>query len=73
MSKTSDTGNDKAGDAAAKQVQKTVDEAEDKGYFGVKVDPLPNEAYSLESGPDSPTLEDVRKASEDVRKESEKK
>lgn len=27
----------------------------DKGYTGEKVDPLPNEAYSLESGPDSPS------------------
>lgn len=27
----------------------------DKGYIGDKVDPLPNEAHSLESGPDAPS------------------
>jgi hypothetical protein len=29
-------------------------EAQKKGYFGQKVDPLPNSAHSLESGPDAP-------------------
>lgn len=28
------------------------------GYAGVKVDPMPNEAYSLEDGPDSPSALD---------------
>lgn len=41
-------------DAGTAEVQAKVDKAEDKGYFGTKVDPLPNEAYSLETGPDSP-------------------
>jgi hypothetical protein len=27
----------------------------DVGYLGTKVDPRPNEEYSLESGPDSPS------------------
>jgi hypothetical protein len=35
-------------DAAQKDVQKTVDEAEDKGYLGVEVDPTPNEHYTVE-------------------------
>ena len=42
--------------AAAGDAQKQVDEEQDKGYLGNKVDPLPNSAYSLESGPDSPTV-----------------
>lgn len=42
-------------DATAK-LDEAVDEAQANGYFGVKVDPLPNEAYSLESGPDGPPL-----------------
>lgn len=31
----------------------------DKGYLGTKVDPRPNEEYSLESGPDAPSLADT--------------
>lgn len=42
----------KDGDA---QAQEAVDEETEKGYRGAKVDPLPNSAYSLESGPDAPT------------------
>lgn len=38
------------------QVQNAVAEAQKAGFQGVKVDPFPNEAYSLESGPDSPTI-----------------
>lgn len=34
-------------DAAQKEVQKAVDEAEDKGYLGVEVDPTPDEHYSV--------------------------
>lgn len=41
--------------AAKGDVKKQVDEAEDQGFFGIKVDPLPNEAYTLTTGPDSPT------------------
>lgn len=33
-----------------------LDKANDQGFIGTKVDPLPNEAYSLETGPDSPTI-----------------
>jgi hypothetical protein len=41
-------------DAGTGEVQAKVDKAEDKGFFGSKVDPRPNEEYSLETGPDSP-------------------
>jgi hypothetical protein len=41
-------------DAGQAEVQKTVDKLEDQGFLGTKVDPLPNSAHSLESGPDSP-------------------
>ena len=36
-------------------LQKQMDDANDKGYLGDKVDPLPNSAHSLESGPDAPS------------------
>lgn len=36
-------------------VQKQVDDEQAKGYLGTKVDPRPNNAYSMESGPDSPS------------------
>jgi hypothetical protein len=34
-------------DAAQKEVQKAVDEAEDKGYLGVEVDPTPDSHYTV--------------------------
>jgi hypothetical protein len=34
-------------DAAQKEVQKAVDDAEDKGYLGVEVDPTPDSHYSV--------------------------
>lgn len=34
-------------DAAQKEVQKVVDEAEDKGYLGVEVDPTPDAHYTV--------------------------
>lgn len=41
-------------DLGASEVQEKVDEAEEQGFLGTSVDPEPNSAYSLESGPDSP-------------------
>jgi hypothetical protein len=38
---------DDAGDLGAGQVQEAFDEAESKGYFGKKVDPTPNENYTV--------------------------
>lgn len=54
--------------AAKGDVAKQVAEEQDKGYFGEKVDPFPNEAYSLESGPDSPTTVDMKKAADAAAK-----
>lgn len=34
-------------DAAQKEVQKVVDEAGEKGYLGVEVDPTPDEHYTV--------------------------
>jgi hypothetical protein len=49
----------KAASKAAADVQaavaKQVDREQEQGYRGRKVDPLPNSAYSLESGPDAPS------------------
>lgn len=40
------------------EVQAKMDEALAKGYIGVVPDPIPNSAYSLQSGPDSPPVID---------------
>lgn len=40
----------------AEQVQSAFDEAHAKGYFGEVPDPNPNRAYSVLSGPDSPSV-----------------
>lgn len=42
---------DKALDAS----QRAADVEQEQGFRGDKVDPRPNEDYSLESGPDSPS------------------
>lgn len=55
----------KSADVGQAEVQKAVDQGEDQGYLGVKVDPLPNTAYSLESGPDAPTIVEQRAALND--------
>lgn len=52
----------KPADAGQAEVQKMVDEAEEQGFLGQKVDPFPNSAHSLESGPDSPTIAETRDA-----------
>lgn len=43
-------------DAGAAEVRKGFEEDQKQGFSGVKVDPLPNSAHSLESGPDAPTV-----------------
>jgi len=35
------------GDAGVAEVQRSVDAENERGYVGVKVDPTPNEAYTL--------------------------
>lgn len=51
-SKSKSTSKDDAGQA---EVQRRSDEAEAKGYIGTVPPGPPNEAFSLESGPDSPS------------------
>jgi hypothetical protein len=43
-------------DKASADVQDKVDEDLAKGYRGTVPDPIPNEEYSLKTGPDSPAL-----------------
>jgi hypothetical protein len=44
-----------ADDGGQAEAQSLTDQANEQGFIGTKVDPLPNEAHSLESGPDAPT------------------
>lgn len=37
-------------------VENSAELGQDVGFIGTKVDPRPNEDWSLESGPDSPTV-----------------
>jgi hypothetical protein len=46
----------KVDDAGAAQVQAEVDKETEQGYVGQKVDPVPNEEYTLVTGPDSPPI-----------------
>jgi hypothetical protein len=46
----------KKGDAGQADVQKQVDKIEAKGFLGQKVDPIADEEYSLQSGPDAPPV-----------------
>lgn len=55
-------------DVGADQVQEAFDEANEKGFFGTKVDPTPNENYTVEgvtSG--KPTPETDEKAAQNAR------
>lgn len=58
-------------DAGAASVQKQVDEEQAQGFFGTKVDPTPNENYTLAgvtSG--APTPETDETAAAEARKAS---
>jgi hypothetical protein len=55
MAESKSSSSAPAKDAGASEVQQAFEEAQEKGYFGNQVDPLPNSAHSLESGPDAPT------------------
>lgn len=48
------TKQDKAASAAAGDVAEKIAAEQEQGFLGVKVDPEPNSAYTLESGPSSP-------------------
>ncbi len=51
-------------DSGAGEVQAAFDEAAEKGYFGTVPPGPPNEAYSLESGPDAPNAFEEREAAQ---------
>lgn len=46
---------DKVEDHGQTEVQKTADESQDQGYVGRVPDPNDNEAYTVQTGPESPT------------------
>jgi hypothetical protein len=57
-----------SGDGGASQVQEMMDKEQEQGFVGRKVDPLPNDAYSMEGGapepgdnPSTPSEEQVKK------------
>lgn len=52
----------KTQDGGAAEVEKAVTSDQEQGFSGTKVDPIANEEYSLESGPDSPTVQEQRDA-----------
>lgn len=54
----------KTDDAGQAEVAKQVEKIDEQGFIGQKVDPLPDSAHSLESGPDAPApVEDDRSRS----------
>lgn len=57
----------KNADLGQKELQETFDKANEQGFFGVEVDPTPNENYSLETPPDAPTPETDAKLAAEVR------
>lgn len=58
------------GDAGAADLQALADQSLNQGYFGVTHDPFPNEAYSLKSGPGSPSAASVNPATAAKSKEA---
>ena len=46
--------NKQSGDAASERVQKLVDQEQDQGFRGTKVDPTPNEAYTVQGVTSNP-------------------
>jgi hypothetical protein len=49
----------KKDDLGQAEAQKKTEQAEEQGFIGTKVDPLPNSAHSLESGPDAPPVHEA--------------
>jgi hypothetical protein len=60
-----------SGDGGASQVQEMMDKEQEQGFVGRKVDPLPNDAYSMEGGApapgDNPTTPSEEQVKEDPR------
>lgn len=59
-------------DVGQAEVQSKRDEAREKGYEGNVPDEQPNSAYSLQSGPDSPSAAEVQAAALAQRAEAAK-
>lgn len=59
-------------DSGEAEVQAKFDEANEKGYFGEVPPGPPNEAYSLETGPDSPNALDEAAAAAEPAATTEK-
>jgi hypothetical protein len=68
MAESQSKSTPKSQDAGQDQVQKQFDEAAKQGYFGERPPGLPNERYSLESGPDAPTHAEEREAAKGGKK-----
>jgi hypothetical protein len=66
------SSDEKATDAAAAEVQEKVDEETEQGFRGVKVDPTPNENYTLAGvASGAPTPETDPEAAETARKSAQ--
>lgn len=62
-------GDAKAADAGTKAVEEVLDAEEDQGFRGTKVDPTPNENYTVEGVlAGAPTPETDEKAADEARK-----
>jgi hypothetical protein len=64
---TEETTSSSSGDAGQAQVQEMMDKEQEQGYVGRKVDPFPDEAYTLSGGapepgdnPTTPSAEDAK-------------
>jgi len=57
----------KADDVGQEQVQSVFDEAREKGYLGDTPESHPNSAFSLQSGPDSPSVAEQNTAALEQR------
>lgn len=64
------TASKRATDAGVAEVEQKTEKEQAQGFIGQKVDPRPNEEYSLESGPDSPPhAADIQSRHEQVHAE----
>jgi hypothetical protein len=68
---TQDDAQDTAasGDGGASQVQEAMDKEQEQGFVGRKVDPLPNDAYSMEGGAPEPGDNPTAPSEEQVKKD----
>lgn len=61
-----------AGDEVAQKVQEVTDRAQEQGFFGVEVDPTPNEHYTVAGvAAGEPTPETDPEAAKKARKASQ--